>query len=192
MILVRRTLASPLYLLAFMFHLLCAFFTWAAQYISGDDFKERDMRLPIIVIAMLSAGVIIVKSPPHDHPLSDDRLKIVGHPTEYGEVKLPYTEAEMTRVLPYLKLTACIFAQEAVRYSLRPDSVSFVACPHTSDFNIVFSQDLTDVTVSGLATVDGLEKPFTATLQHYPTATEIDGYQTIAIKVSDEIKMPHP
>jgi hypothetical protein len=37
MIKVRQVLAFPLYLISFIFHLICAFFTWAAMVVAGDD-----------------------------------------------------------------------------------------------------------------------------------------------------------
>jgi hypothetical protein len=37
MIRIRQALAFPLYLISFIFHLISAFFTWAAMVVAGDD-----------------------------------------------------------------------------------------------------------------------------------------------------------
>jgi hypothetical protein len=46
MIVLRRTLAAPLYVIAFVFYLLMEVFTWAAMTISGDNDPASESESP--------------------------------------------------------------------------------------------------------------------------------------------------
>ncbi|WP_426527614.1 hypothetical protein [Bradyrhizobium sp. McL0615] len=94
-----------------------------------------------------------------------------------------YTPEERERVVPQIELGACIFTQGALRYSLRPQKVSFTPCSNRGDYEVEFREDLAVATVVGQVEINGAAHAFTAVLNHHPFATEIDGFQAVRFEI---------
>jgi len=184
MIAARRMFAGPFYLLAFIFHLLTAFFTFAAQYISGDDFKERGKSIPLILVAIFAVCAVAVSAmlAKPKQILSADRF-VIHSPSDFRGVKVGYNAEEMKRARDLIRVTACTFTEEAIRYSLRPARVSFRSCSSEADFLITISEDLIDVSVAGLTKINGATDRFNVTLQHYPSSVDVEGFQMTAVEL---------
>ncbi|MEH2526090.1 MULTISPECIES: hypothetical protein [unclassified Bradyrhizobium] len=178
----RRAVAFPVYLLAFACHLLCMFFTWLAQYISGDDFVHRSPWPPLGFLVAVATALLVAFVARGMSVRDDSQFELVA---PVGELqKAPnYTEQELARVMPHIEMTACIFAQLALRHSLRPRNVAFLPCSNDAKFKVKFREDLGVATVAGQLEIDGASRGFTAVLNHHPAATEIDGYRAVRLDV---------
>ena len=133
------------------------------------------MMFCVALLATSFVPVMLHKEPPTDparlHPVS-----LPMNRTEFGKAD----PKRIPEIIPAIKLTACLFSQKAVRHHLRPSRVSFPACG-TPGMQASISDDLIDMTVSGSADVDGMQRPFTVVLQHNPPSTTEDGLIIIAI-----------
>lgn len=129
----------------------------------------------VALLATSFAPVMLHREPPTD----PTRLEPVS-PMKKEE----FAKADPKRVgeiIPAIKLSACLFSQKAVRHHFRPAKVGFPACG-TPGMQTTISDDLIDMTVSGVADVDGLQQPFTVTLQHNPPSVTEDGLLITSIK----------
>jgi hypothetical protein len=134
-----------------------------------------------VVMGVALLGVTAVPVMLHREPATDPaRLLPVARPMNKSE----FAKADPKRIgeiIPAIKLTACMFSQKTVRHHLRPAKVGFPACG-TPGMQTSISEDLIDMTVSGIADVDGLQHPFTVTLQHNPPSVTEDGLIVTSIK----------
>jgi hypothetical protein len=190
----RRVLAAPFYLLALLFHLLCALFTWTAQCISGDNQFREGKRISsitqCITFAFLSAmplgiTVFIGLATLIYHPRETDpsRLEPVPHPWQNSEfAKSDFTPAQLAAIIPQAKLVSCIFAGKAVKHRSSPSEVKLPSCGG-KDAKVVLADNLIDVTVSGIAKIANVDHQFTVTLQHNPPSVTEDGLIVTAIDV---------
>lgn len=87
----------------------------------------------------------------------------------------------IAEIIPAAKLVACLFSQKAVRHHFRPAKVGFPACS-TPGMQTTISEDLIDMTVSGIAEVDGLHQTFMVTLQHNPPSVTEGGLIITSIR----------
>jgi hypothetical protein len=136
----------------------------------------RDLRRPlsagvlmaVLLLATSFAPVMLHREP----PTSPARLEVVN-PMEKEEFSKA-DPARINEIIPAIKLVACLFTQKAVRHHLRPAKVAFPACG-TPGMQTTISEDLIDMTVSGIADVDGLQQPFSVILQHNPPSVTESG-----------------
>lgn len=98
--------------------------------------------------------------------------------------KAEFTPATLARLIPEIRLAACIFSEKAVRHYVRPAVVSLPSCG-AHDFQVRIAENLVDITVSGVATIEKTEHPFTVVLQHNPPSVTEDGLIVTAIEVDD-------
>jgi hypothetical protein len=182
MIAVRRALAWPFYLVAISCHLLASLFGWLAQYISGDDFKQHSVLPPLTIIVALSIAVLVALAARTNPADRVSEFELVAPVTEMQKAP-DYTAEERARVIPYIETMACLFATGALRYSLRPHSVGFVPCTHGSDYTVSFREDLGVATVAGQVEIDGAQHRFTALLNHYPPATDVEGFRAVKFEI---------
>lgn len=131
--------------------------------------------MSFLLLATSFIPVILHREPPTD-PARLEPVHAMKR-EEFGKADPSRTVA----IIPAIKLTACIFSQKAVRHHFRPSKVGFPACS-TPGMQATISDDLIDMTVSGIADVDGKPRPFTVTLQHNPPSVTEDGLIITAIK----------
>ena len=101
---------------------------------------------------------------------------------DYRAVKAEFTPEQLAWIKPLIRLTACIFAENAIRHKLEPMPVSFSPCGGGA-VHATLDDNLIDVVVSGIATAGAIERPFTVTLQHYPSSTDENGFITLSIQI---------
>lgn len=101
-----------------------------------------------------------------------------------------FSAEELKIALPVIRLNGCLFAEAAVRYALRPASVGFQSCGDPVNFTISISDDLKEMSVSGIADVGLQRKPFTVVMQHYPSSLGIDGLLIEAIRIEPGVARP--
>jgi len=116
------------------------------------------------------------------HPKEPDPADLLPQaPTDWSGVKPGFTPDQMVWAIPQVKQWACVRAEMAVRYYLRPALVSFPTCGVGDKTEI--DENLINVTVSGTATIGDVERPFTVVLEHYPSSLDMNGYIIISIDV---------
>lgn len=204
----RQILAFPFYFVAFFLHLLTAFFSVIAQKIAGDGTVPpagdrqltsdmRDMIISAMVaIAVLGGifGILLLPTqlvPPRE--TSDARLEPVKPMKNEEFTKADFTSDRLKFVLPNLRLIACIYSEKALRHYIGPVFITLPSCG-SHDFQVAISDNLIDITVSGLATIDNTSHPFAVTMQHNPPSVSEDGLIITSIEVSDAINIAkrHP
>ena len=184
----RNVVAFPFYVLALIFHLLTALFTAIAQKIAGDESEpsRRQEAVSVVTIAvlMMAATTAWVASNP---PATDWSRLTPQQPMDYRGAKAGFTPEQTLWVKPRIRMTACTFAEKAVRHRLEPMPVGFAPCGDGGGVQTVLDDNLIDVVVSGVATVDEkVERPFTVTLQHYPPSTDEDGFLVLGIDLGSD------
>jgi hypothetical protein len=101
-----------------------------------------------------------------------------------------FSPEQLKIALPTIRLNGCLFAEAAVRHALRPASVGFQPCSDPANFNISISNDLKEITVSGIADAGPQHKPFTVVMQHYPSSLTIEGLVINAIRIEPDTAHP--
>lgn len=146
--------------------------------------RANRWRIPIIGIAWvalpLGLGWFVA-----NQPEPDPSYFLPHAPLGYRArgVKADFTPTEMVWAVPEIKRWACVRAEMAVRYYLRPSLVSGPVCGIEDETEI--DGDLIDVTVSGIATVGEVKRRFRVTLEHYPKATGMtNAYTVLSIEVA--------
>lgn len=173
----RELLASPVYFLAFCFHLLCAGFTRVADWIAGEG------RFKMLVTAVLILGwtAFIGFAATRSDPNQPD---IYPSPrAAHFNVAHGFSAEVIEIALPAIRNNACITAQNAVRTALKPKRVGFEPCTAASTYVIAISEDLQDITVSGIADIEKVIKSFMVKLQHYPPAIWAGGFLVLDVQV---------
>ncbi len=184
----RNVVAYPFYLLAMLFHLLTALFTVIAQKIAGDESEPPRRReavslaiVAVLVIAAMTAWVAL------NPPLVNWSRLIPQPPLDFRGAKTEFTPKQQGWVKSMIRLTACTFAEKAVRHRLEPTPVGFAPCGDGGGVQTVLDDNLIDVVVSGVAIVgEKTERPFTVTLQHYPPSTDEDGFVVMGIDLGSD------
>jgi hypothetical protein len=93
-----------------------------------------------------------------------------------------FTPEQLSWARDTAKLNGCFVAQRAVRHHLRPDPVSFEPC-HQPTIIKTLNAELTELNVTGEATVFGQQRPFRVTLAHNPVSVSESGFTVTAIEV---------
>jgi hypothetical protein len=184
----RNVVAFPFYVLALVFHLLTALFTAIAQKIAGDESepsrRHEAVSLVTIAVLMIAATTAWVASNP---PAIDWSRLTPQQPMDYRGAKAGFTPEQTVWVKSVIRLTACTFAEKAVRHRLEPMPVGFAPCGDGGAVKTALGDNLIDAVVSGVATIgEKIERPFTVTLQHYPPSTDEDGFLILAIDLGSD------
>jgi hypothetical protein len=132
--------------------------------------------LAIIVPALFVFGVAW-------QPPEDKSRYLVQPPMDFSGSEALFRPDQMVWVKPLIRTLGCVFAQNAVRHHLRPAAVGFAPCNLSGEIQIELDRNLIDMTVSGIATVDGANRPFTVTLQHNPPTLNEGGFIATSIDV---------
>ena len=93
-----------------------------------------------------------------------------------------FTQEQLSWVQDTVKMNGCFVAQRAVRHHLRPDPVSFDPCPQPTIIKTL-NAELTELNVTGEATVFGQRRPFKVTLAHDPVSVIEAGFTVTTIEV---------
>jgi hypothetical protein len=101
-----------------------------------------------------------------------------------------FSPEELKIAIPAIRLNGCLLAEAAVRHALRPASVGFQSCGDPGNFNMSISDDLKEISVSGIADVGPQRKPFTVVMQHYPSSLGIEGLVINAIRIEPDAAHP--
>jgi hypothetical protein len=105
---------------------------------------------------------------------------------DFSAAMVSYPDAQLPAIKSLIRLTACVYAERAVKQWLDPAKVAFAPCADGGENTITLADNLIDATVSGVATVGGAQRPFTVTLQHNPPSTDDDGFITRDIRSMPE------
>lgn len=191
--LIRNTLAFPFYFVAFVLHLLCAAFTIVAQKIAGDESGPSHI-VDIAAIVLISfAGVTampiyVLTRPDPDSNAQKAQLVPQAPLAHWRSIPTGFLPEQNVWARPLVRLNACIFAERAVRNALQPAMVEFAPCGDGGKNHADLDDDYYEASVRGIATVNGKERAFTVTLNHYPPATSEWGFIATGI----EIEREHP
>jgi hypothetical protein len=186
---VRRALAFPFYLIAFILHLLTAFFAIIAQKIAGDE-PESSRKTDIILTSVVCIAAVstiplwvISKSVP------DTMLRLGLHAPmdSWREIKPEFTPDQSVWVKPMIRISACTFAQRVIRHQVEPAIVDFEPCREGGKIQTTLTDDLMDATVTGVAMIDQRERHFIVTLQHYPPSTDEGSFIATKLQIEDGI-----
>jgi hypothetical protein len=185
MVLVRRALAFPFYLLAFVLHLLTALLTILAQKIAGEDPRalKRSDRWIIAVSCAVALSAIPAWVASRPGPVTDLTRLAPRPPIDFSKAVVNYSPETLAQVKPLIRLTACIYAERAIKQWLDPEGIGFEPCGDGGRNTTKLDNNLIDVTVSGTATVGTTKRPFVVTLQHNPISTDEDGFVTTDIQI---------
>jgi hypothetical protein len=111
-----------------------------------------------------------------------NKLYAVRAPMDFRGAKAQFEPGQMVWVLPLIRTFGCTFAQNVVRNHLEPAVVSFDSCS-SGKIDSTLDDNLIDITVSGIAVVNGVERTFKVTLQHYPPSTSEEGFIATSVEV---------
>lgn len=186
---IRIALAFPFYCVAFAFHLLCAAFTVIAHKVAGDELgptgRMEKVSLAVLFCAAVSAMPVWVLS--RTVPELPTYRLLPQAPMDYWrDVPPGFLPEQLVWVKPLIRLTACIFAERAVRQNLVPAKVGFEPCGDGGKVQATIAENFTDATVSGVATVDGIMRHYNVSLQHYPPSVDEWGFIATGIEIEDE------
>jgi hypothetical protein len=184
----RNVVAFPFYVLALVFHLLTALLTAIAQKIAGDESEpsRRQEAASLVTVAVLA--IVAVPAWVASNPPAIDWSRLTPkQPMDYRAAKAGFTPEQMVWVRSLIRLTACTFAEKAVRHRVEPMPVGFAPCGDRGGIQTILADNLIDVVVSGVATIgEKIERPFKVTLQHYPPSIDEDGFLIIAIDLDTD------
>jgi hypothetical protein len=186
---VRRALAFPFYLIAFVLHLLTAFFAILAQKIAGDE-SEPSRKTHIILISVVCVAVVsTVPLWVVTRPVTNTMLRLGLHaPIEsWRTIKPEFTPDQLVWVKPMIRISACTFAERVIRHQVEPDTVDFEPCREGGKIQTTLTDDLMDATVTGVAMIDRQERHFIVTLQHYPPSTNEGSFIATKLQIEDGV-----
>lgn len=92
-----------------------------------------------------------------------------------------FSPEELKIAIPAIRSNACFLAIGAIRTALKPKIVSFNLC--TENYEIAISEDLQNISVSGVAEIGQIRKPFTVKMQHYPPAIWVGGFWVNEVQI---------
>jgi hypothetical protein len=93
-----------------------------------------------------------------------------------------FTPTELAARIPQIKLVSCIFSEKALMHHLGQVNVALQSCGERGP-HVTISDSLIDIVVSGIATIEKVDHPFTVTLEHNPISITEDGLIVTAISV---------
>lgn len=183
---IRNILAFPFYFVAFVLHLLCAAFTMIAQKVAGDDHGPSPVvdkiALAVFCCAVVSAAPLYVLTRPV--PTVDMTLLVPQTPRpDWRGTKTEFAPDQIVWVKPLMRLTACIFAERAIRHALEPAMVEFAPCGDGGKINTTIDDDYFEAAVSGVAKVNDSDRTFRVTLDHYPPSVSEWGFIATGIEI---------
>jgi hypothetical protein len=154
------------------------------------DFLKRALGvigeiLPGAILVVMPLGVtagIVLLSVLVVHPVERDSARLEpGRSMATEFERQNFTPAELALRLPQIKLASCIFSEKAVRHHLGQINVVLQSCGERG--HVTISDSLIDIVVSGIATIEKIDHPFTVTLEHNPISVTEDGLIVTAINV---------
>lgn len=184
----RNVVAFPFYVLALIFHLLTALFTVIAQKIAGDESEPSRRQEAVSLVTVAVLAIVAVPAWVASNPPAIDWSRLTPQqPMDYRSAKAGFTPEQTVWVKSVIRMTACTFAEKAVRHRLEPMPVGFPPCGDGGAVQTVLGDNLIDVVVSGVAIIgEKTERPFTVTLQHYPPSINEDGFLILAIDLGSD------
>jgi hypothetical protein len=187
MAIVRRALGFPFYFLAFVLHLLTAFFAAIAQKVAGDE--SEPSRTTDVILGFALGSVLIIFLWFLGRPVPDTMLRLGLHaPMEsWRHVEPNFHPDQLVWVKPMIRISACIFAQRVIRHQVEPDMVDFEPCREGGKIQTMLTEDLMDATVTGVAMIERQERHFVVTLQHYPPSVSEGGFIATKLQIEDGV-----
>ncbi len=79
---------------------------------------------------------------------------------------------EISSIIPYVRLSACLFSRKVIGYRFKPAMVDF---PNCGQLKYIVSEDLAEVVVYGSAKIMDNDMPFTAVYEHDPNSINESG-----------------
>jgi hypothetical protein len=183
---IRRTLAFPFYLVAFILHLLTALFTVIAQKIAGDDFETSRQANIIAIILICGASTVALTLwaiRTLETPVQTIALTPQAPMPSWRAIKTGFLPEQVVWAKPLINLTACVFAQRALRHALEPATVGFEPCGEGGKITTIVDDDYYEASVSGVALVNGKDRAFKVALNHYPPSTSEWGFIATDIQI---------
>lgn len=186
---VRNSLAFPFYFIAFVLHLLCAAFTVMALKIAGEESgpssRAEIISLMVFCCAVVSAAPLYVLTRPV--PVVDMTLLVPQAPMpSWRSVPTGFLPEQEVWTRPLVRLTACIFAERVIRHELDPATIEFAPCGGDGMNAITLDDAYFEATVSGVAKVNGVDRAFQVSLNHYPPSTSEWGFITTGLTIERE------
>jgi hypothetical protein len=111
-----------------------------------------------------------------------DLAQITPQPAPIYTAIPNFTPEQLSWAQDTVKMNGCFVAQRAVRHHLRPDPVSFEPCPQPTIVKTL-NAELTELNVTGEATVFGQQRFFRVALAHNPVSVSEEGFTVTAIEV---------
>jgi hypothetical protein len=149
--------------------------------------RSHDMIISVPAGMLFAAAMLGISAVPaliyRAPETSSARLEPVKPMKNEEFAKAEFTPANLAAVLPNIRIVACIFSEKAVRHYVRPALVTLPSCG-ARDFHVMITENLIDITVSGVATIENADHPFTVVLQHNPPSVTEDGLIVTAVEVS--------
>ena len=88
---------------------------------------------------------------------------------DFSNINHQFTPAQLHIAIHAVRINGCLVAEKAVRHAMRPAKVGFDPCLDPDDgLRVTLSDDIKEMTVSGIAHVGREERPFTVVMQHHP------------------------
>lgn len=138
-----------------------------------------------VSVAMLGFSIFLlfVYKLPETDPA---RLKPTSPATNAMFEKVDYSPTEVARRIPSIRLSACLFSEKVVRHYVKPALVKLPSCG-SNYFHVTIAENLIDITVSGMATIENNDWPFTVVFQHNPPSVTEDGLLVTSVEVGDVV-----
>jgi hypothetical protein len=133
--------------------------------------------LVLLCLVGLMVAVLVLRSP------ENTKRYEISAPKDYSGVPIGFLPEQMIWAKPLIKMLGCMVAQNAVRHRLRPASVGFEPCSGNGAIQATLNDNLIDMTVSGIAKVNGTDMLFSVVLQHYPPSTNTDDFFVMSIEI---------
>ena len=162
---------------------------WLADWISGARSRRHRKYVVVAVFAAAGLGGWAARHSNVAEEISPARLMPAPRLDFTGLVH-GFSPAELKIALPTIRLNSCLFAEAAVRHALRPAFVGFQSCGDLANFNLSISDDLKEISISGIADVGPQRKPFTVVMQHHPSSLGIEGLVINAIRIEPDAAHP--
>jgi hypothetical protein len=162
---------------------------WLADWISGERSPRHHKCVVVAVFAVAGLGGWAALHSKVADEITPARLMPTPR-LDFTGVVHGFSPAELKIALPTIRLNSCLLAEAAVRHALRPAFVGFQSCGDLANFNLSISDDLTEISVSGIADVGPQRKPFTVVMQHQPSSLGIEGLIINAIRIGPDAAHP--
>jgi hypothetical protein len=186
----RELAASPVYLLAFGLHLLCAGCIWLAQWIAADLTPKAGKTgvvapsaLAVFIVSNITSAFCgwIAGQPKLDSAKLDKAQYVIMERSPVMDVTpAHFTQEQLVWVPGSMIFHGCLFAQEAIKIHFPNHDIGFDPC-HSERRDIKLSDDFRDLSMTMTAAVDGKPASFDVRLQHNPPSTGGTGYRLLSL-----------